>query len=188
MGRMERDLIARAKAGDHDAFTALVESSIGGLYRTARLILRADDLAQDAVQDALIRAWTGIRALRDPDRFEAWLRRLLVRACYTAAKRERARRHVEIRSLGQALTIDPDGHRALAVRDELERAFRRLPPDQRAVLVVRFYLDLPDAEAADVLGIPIGTMKSRLNRARSAMRAALDAEERHTAHAEERTA
>jgi RNA polymerase sigma factor (sigma-70 family) len=185
---MERDLIVRAREGDHDAFAGLVERSIGGLYRTARLILRADDLAQDAVQDALIRAWTGIRALRDPDRFEAWLRRLLIHACYTAAKRERARRTLEIRSTGRALTTDPDGHRDFAVRDELERAFRRLPPDQRAVLVVRFYLDLADAEAADVLGIPIGTMKSRLNRAMSAMRAELDAEDRRTARAEERTA
>lgn len=185
---MQQELITRAKEGDHEAFSALIEPSIGGLYRTARLILRADDLAQDAVQDALLRAWVGIRGLRDPQRLEAWLRRLVVHACYTAAKRERSRRIVEIRSLVHLSTDEPDANRAVAARDQLERAFRHLPPDQRAVLVVRHYLDLPDAEAAQVLGIPIGTMKSRLNRATSAMRAALDADDRRPAHAEERMA
>lgn len=185
---MRPDLAARARQGDHDAFTQLVAASIGGLYQTARLILRSDHLAEDAVQDALMRAWLGIRSLRDPERFDAWLRRLTVNACYTAAKRERERTVVEVHA------IEPDGasigddQRTVALRDQLYRGFRRLPPDQRAILVLHFYLDLPDAQVADALGVPIGTMKSRLNRANSALRAALDAEDRGPAFAQGRTA
>jgi RNA polymerase sigma-70 factor (ECF subfamily) len=169
-----------ARQGDHDAFTALVTGAINGLYATARLILRSDDLADDAVQDALLRAWLGIRGLRDPDRFEAWLRRLLVHACYRAARHRRKRRVFEIHDLPFAGPTTVDGQLSLAIRDQLERGFGRLAPEQRAVLVVHHFLDLPDAEAADVLGIPIGTLKSRLNRAKSALRAALAAEDRES--------
>jgi len=184
---MQRDLVVRAREGDHDAFTALVAASINGLYATARLILRNDDLAEDAVQDALVRAWSNIRSLRDPDRFEAWLRRLLVHACYRAGKRERVRRVVEIQEIPLGGPASPDSQRSLAIRDQLERGFRRLAPDQRAVLTLHYFLDLPDAEVADVLGVPIGTMKSRLNRASSALRAALEADDREPAIAEGQT-
>lgn len=175
---MQQDLVERARRGDHAAFTALVTGSINGLYATARLILRSDDLADDAVQDALLRAWLGIRGLRDVDRFEAWLRRLLVHACYRAARNRRRRGIFEIHDLLFEGPTTADGQRALAIRDQLERGFERLAPEQRAVLVVHHFLDLSDAEAADVLGIPIGTLKSRLNRAKSALRAALAAEDR----------
>jgi RNA polymerase sigma-70 factor, ECF subfamily len=185
---MRRELIAQATEGDEDAFAELIAPLISALYTTARLILRADDAAHDAVQDALIRAWKGIRGLREPDRFEAWVRRLLIRSCYDAAKRERSRRSVEVRWVGMASTVATDDYRTLAMREELAHAFARLPPDQRAVLVVRHYLDLSDADAAEALSIPVGTMKSRLNRATSAMRAAIEAEERQAAHAEERLA
>jgi RNA polymerase sigma-70 factor, ECF subfamily len=184
---MQRDLVARAREGDHDAFTSLVAVSIDSLYSTARLILRSDDLAEDAVQDALMRAWLGIRSLRDPDRFEAWIRRLTVHACYRVAKRERSHRIVEIQEIPFGGPATTDGQASLAIRDQLERGFRRLPPDQRAVLTLHYYLDLPDAEAADVLGVPIGTMKSRLNRATSALRAALEANDRQSAVAEGQT-
>lgn len=183
---MQRDLVARAQEGDHDAFTGLVTASIGDLYAIARLILRSDEQAEDAVQDALVRAWLDLRGLRDADRFEAWLRRLLVRACYRAAKRERVRLTVEIHEIPLNGPATPDSQRSLAIHDQLERGFRRLPPDQRAVLVVHHHLDLPDAEAADALGIPIGTMKSRLNRATSALRAALEADDREPTFAEGR--
>ena len=175
---MQRDLVERARQGDHAAFTALVTGSIHGLYATARLILRSDDLADDAVQDSLLRAWLGIRGLRDPDRFEAWLRRLLVNACYRTARNSRKRRLIELHDQAFAGPSTADGQLSLAMRDQLERGFGRLAPEQRAVLVVHHYLDLPDAEAADVLGIPIGTLKSRLNRAKAALRAALAAEDR----------
>ncbi len=175
---MQRDLVERARQGDHSAFTSLVTGSINGLYATARLILRSDDLADDAVQDALLRAWLGIRGLRDADRFEAWLRRLLVHACYRAARNRRKRGIFEIHDVLFAGPSTADGQLPLAIRDQLERGFGRLPAEQRAVLVVHHYLDLSDADAADVLGIPIGTFKSRLNRATSALRAALAAEDR----------
>jgi RNA polymerase sigma-70 factor (ECF subfamily) len=175
---MQRDLVLRARAGDHEAFTALIGGAIDRLYAVARLIVRDDDRARDAVQDALLRAWIGLPGLRDPERFDAWLHRLLVHACYRAAGLERSRRIVEIH-------VDVDGASrdaqvSLALRDQLERGFLRLSPDQRAVLVLHYYLDLTDAAAAEALSIPVGTLKSRLHRATQALRAALQANERAT--------
>jgi RNA polymerase sigma-70 factor (ECF subfamily) len=175
---VDRELVIRAQAGDADAFTSLVASAVDGLYSTSRLILRRDDEAEDAVQDALLRAWLGIRGLRDPDRFEAWLRRLTVHSCYRTASRGRSRRVVEVAPIDVGEPSVPDRAENLAARDQLERGFRRLPVDQRAVLVVHHFLDLSDADASDMLGIPIGTMKSRLHRATAALRAALDADDR----------
>ena len=175
---MQRDLVLRARNGDHDAFASLAADAFDRLHRTARLILRSDELASDAVQEALMAAWLHIRAVRDPDRFDAWLYRLLVHACYREARRVKHREVVEIH-----MTM-PDAHGAgdiqdlTAVRDQLERGFRRLTSEQRAVLVVHHYLGLADAEAAIVLDIAVGTFKSRLNRASAALRAALEADER----------
>ena len=174
---MQRDLVLRARGGDHEAFAALASAAYDRLSRSARLILRSEDQAADAVQDALTTAWLHIRAVRDPDRFDAWLYRLLVRGCYREARRTRRREVVEIR-----MTM-PDGaggdiQTQVAMRDQLERGFRRLTPEQRAVLVIHHYLGLPDAEAADILGLAIGTFKSRLHRASIALRASLEADER----------
>jgi RNA polymerase sigma-70 factor (ECF subfamily) len=182
---VQRDLVVRAKTGDRDAFSALAADSIRRLLATARLVLRDEDLAQDAVQEALITAWLDIRGLRDPDRFDAWLHRLLVRGCYRAAKRDRGRRRVEVQLLPIDETPTPDPQSALEARDQLDRAFRRLPIEQRAVLVLHHYLDMSDREAAEVLDIPIGTFKSRLNRATQALRAALEAEDRRAAIGQE---
>jgi RNA polymerase sigma-70 factor, ECF subfamily len=181
---MQRDLVVCARSGDRDAFTALVRDALDRLHRVARLILRNDDLAADAVQEALVSAWLHIRAVRDPDRFDAWLHRLLVHACYREARRLRRRGIVEVRvdvyeapaSFGAPAGVD--AARDVVERDQLERGFQRLTPEQRAVLVVHHYLGLSDAEAASVLDIPIGTVKSRLSRATSALRAAIDADER----------
>ena len=175
---MQRDLVLRARAGDHDAFTALINGAIDRLYSVARLIVRDNDRARDAVQDALLRAWTGLPGLRDPDRFDAWLHRLLVHACYRAARQERSRRIVEIQMDVNVDVASRDTPGGLALRDQLERGFLRLSPDQRAVLVLRYYLDLTDTAAAEALSIPVGTLKSRLNRATRALRAALQANER----------
>jgi RNA polymerase sigma-70 factor (ECF subfamily) len=177
---MDRELVVRAKEGDHEAFSAIVAHSIDRMYATAGLILRSDDRAQDAVQDALVRAWLGIRGLRDPDRCEAWLRRLLINACYTAARRDRTRRLVEVEVLEAAAPSTPDSQARLADRDQLERGFRYLSAEQRAVIVVHFYLDLSDTEAAEALGVPVGTFKSRLHRAMTALQAAIHAEERRS--------
>jgi RNA polymerase sigma-70 factor, ECF subfamily len=181
---MQRDLVVRAASGDRDAFTALVGDAFDRLHRVARLILRSDDLAADAVQEALVSAWLHIRAVRDPDRFDAWLHRLVVHACYREARRLRRRGIVEIHvnafeapaSFGAPAAVDAAGD--VVERDQLARGFQRLTPEQRAVLVVHHYLGLSDAEAARVLDIPVGTLKSRLSRATSALRAALDADER----------
>jgi RNA polymerase sigma-70 factor, ECF subfamily len=181
---MQRDLVLRARDGDHDAFTALAAGAVDRLHRTARLILRSDDRAADAVQESLLAAWLHIRAVRDPDRFDAWLNRLLVHACYREAKRVRQRAVVEIHVDPEG-RADADSQDATAMRDQLERGFRRLTPEQRAVLVVHHYLGLPDAEAALVLDVAVGTFKSRLHRASSALRAALEADERTSTVARE---
>jgi RNA polymerase sigma-70 factor (ECF subfamily) len=175
---MQRDLVVRAQSGDTDAFSALTVGRTHRLYAAARLILRDDEQAEDAVQDALLQAWLDLRGLRDPDRFDAWLHRLLVRACYRAAKRRRDREIVEIKFASTVHPSTADSQRAAAVRDQLERGFVRLSADQRAVLVLHHYLGLSLVESADALGIPLGTIQSRLNRATQAMRAALEADER----------
>jgi RNA polymerase sigma-70 factor (ECF subfamily) len=175
---MQRDLVLRARNGDHDAFTALAESAFDRLHRTARLILRSDEGAADAVQEALMAAWLHIRAVRDPDRFDAWLHRLLVHACYREARRVKQRGVVEIHVTAPDARGDRDDQDQTAMRDQLERGFRRLTPEQRAVLVVHHYLGLSDAEAAIVLDLAVGTFKSRLHRASAALRAALEADER----------
>lgn len=182
---MQRDLVVRAQGGDLDAFSALTVGRTSRLYAAARLILRHDEHAADAVQDALLQAWLDLRGLRDPDRFDAWLHRLLVRACYRAAKRRRERAVVEIALSPTVEPATPDGQRAIALRDQLDRGFRRLSPEQRAVIVLHHYLGLSLAESADVLAIPLGTMQSRLSRATQAMRAALEADERPTVGAVE---
>ena len=182
---MHRDLVEQARDGDHDAFAALAGMAFTRLHRTARLILRSDDRAADAVQEALLTAWLHIRSIRDPDRFDAWLNRLLVRACYSEARRRRRQEVVEIRTLAPDVRGDGDTQDRTAVRDQLERAFRRLSAEQRVILVVHHYLGLTDVEAAVVLEIPAATVKSRRNRATAALRAAVEADERLAIVAEE---
>ena len=182
------DLVVRAREGDHDAFSELAARSIGRLTAAARMILRDEDVAQDAVQDTLIEAWRSLPGLRDPHRYEAWLRKLLVRACFNRAKRARGRSLVEIR-LTPADEPEATGTEvALAIHDQLERGLARLSAQQRAVIVLVYYLDLPLADAAEAMGIPLGTTKSRLNRATTSLRAALDADEREPVRVGERIA
>jgi len=174
---MRRDLVERAMAGDHDAFSELARVSIGRLYAAARLILRDEGRAEDATQEALVVAWRDLSALRDPDRFEAWLHRLLVRACYREARRGRRRWAVEV-DVRDHVGGEPDPSIDFADRDQLERGFVRLDADQRIVLVLHYYLGLTLDEASIALGVPPGTVRSRLHRAIRAMRAALDADAR----------
>jgi RNA polymerase sigma-70 factor, ECF subfamily len=177
-GEMDVDLVVRARAGDHDAFAELARGSIGRLTAAARLILHDEYRAQDAVQDCLVDAWRDIRGLRDPERFDAWLHRLLVHACHDRARRDRRRGLVEIELDRSGASVEQVVGPSVETRDSLERALRRLSHDHRMVLVLTYYLDLPQADAAQALGIPYGTMKSRLNRATHALRAALEADER----------
>ena len=148
---MHRVLVERAMAGDRDAFTELTRLSISRLYAVARLILRDHGRAEDATQEALVAAWRQLSALRDPDRFDAWLHRMLVRACYREANRDwlyhRAQAHV--------LSLRRDAPRpgeTLAHQDELERGFARLAPGQRALIVMHFYLGLPLHETSENWG------------------------------------
>jgi RNA polymerase sigma-70 factor, ECF subfamily len=183
---MQRDLVERAMAGDHDAFSELARGAIGRLYVIARLILRDDAKADDATQEALLSAWRHIHGLRDPDRFEAWLHRLLVNACHREAGRNRRRGAVEIHVEVIEASL-PDSTLDLADRDQIERGFSRLDMDQRTILVLHYYLGLRLDEAAGVLGVPPGTVRSRLHRATAAMRAALEADARTGLISEGRT-
>jgi RNA polymerase sigma-70 factor (ECF subfamily) len=175
---VDRQLVVRAQEGDHDAFSRLAAASIGRLNAIARLILHDYGAAEDAVQDAFVDAWRNLRGLRDPDAFDAWLTRILVRTCQDARRRASRRGRAEVPWLDEHEPAFDDAQVALAVADQLERGLRRLTIEQRTVLVLAFYLDLSQADAAATLGIPVGTMKSRLNRSIVALRAALDAEDR----------
>jgi RNA polymerase sigma-70 factor (ECF subfamily) len=166
------DLVERAQHGDHEAFDALAAGAYDRLYAIARRILRDSYAADDAVQDALIRAWRDLASLRDIDRFDAWLHRLLVHACQDAGRRSR-RRAVEVPVLEMDALGTGDDFASVVERDELERAFRHLSVEHRAVLVLTHYVGLPAPEVAEVLGIPPGTVYSRLHYGLRTMRALL---------------
>lgn len=168
--------VLRAKGGDRDAFDRLAMQVVDRLFRVARLILRDADRAADATQEALVRCWRDLPSLRDPATFDAWLHRVLIRAV-----------HDEFRSAGRARaavtllrleSVTNDASEDVAVREQLDRGFRRLTLEHRAVLVLRLYLGLSLEETASTLGIPAGTAKSRLHYATAAMRDALEADAR----------
>lgn len=182
---MRRDLVEAARRGDHEAFEVLATSAGDRLFAVARLILRSWDLAEDAVQEALVRAWQQLPSLRDPDRFDAWLHRLLVNACADQGRQLR-RWSQQVRPLPVEASIT-DHSGSVADREQLERGFSRLKPEQRAVVVLHYYSGLSAAEIARTLGIPSGTARSRLHYATEAMRAALEADERQPAVAQNRT-
>ena len=172
-----RELVEQAQKGDRDAFAVLASASVDRLYAVARRILQDHERAQDAVQSALLGAWRDLPALRDCAKFEQWLHRLLVRACYEEARRQRAfQANVKLLKIEPSVS-DPTG--MLADRDQLERGFRRLTVEQRAVVVLHFYLGLALTEVSELLGLPEGTTRSRLHYALRAMRAALEADDRH---------
>ena len=173
---MRRDLVEAASRGDHEAFDVLAASAGDRLYAVALLILRAPDLAEDAVQEALVRAWKQLPSLRDPDKFDAWLYRLVVNACAEQGRQLR-RWSQQVRALPTDVSIG-DHSTSVVVRDQLERGFGRLKPEQRAVVVLHYYSGFSASEIARILGIPEGTARSRLHYAIEAMRAALEADAR----------
>lgn len=171
---LDQDLVRRASGGDQDAFTRLAAAAVDRLYAIAYRILRDPDRAQDATQQALLGAWRDLPTLRDHERFEAWLYRLVVHACYAEARAHR--RHIaRIRVIATNHPTTPDTAISVADRDELEHAFRTLTPEQRAVVVLHHYLGYPLTEIAATLGIPSGTARSRLHYATRQLRAALEA-------------
>ena len=169
---MTLDLVVRAQRGDHLAFEALAGASVDRLYAVARRVLRDPDAAEDAVQECLVRAWRDLRALRDPGRWDAWLYRLLLNACRDEQRRIRRRPPQVV--IGR---IDPAAFDASIAgverRDELERAFTQLSIEHRLALVLHHYLGLRAGEVADVLGVPEGTVASRIHYAARSLRAAI---------------
>jgi RNA polymerase sigma-70 factor (ECF subfamily) len=181
------DLVERAQRGDREAFDDLARQAGDRCMAIAFRVLRDFDLADDAVQAAMVTAWREIRALRNPDAFEPWLHRILTRACYAEARRRR-RWSEGIRLLPVEPEHGPDPYLAIELRDQLDRAFRRLTVEQRTVLVFHLYLGLSLPEVADHIGIPIGTVKSRVHRAKQALRASLEADSRASADSREDSA
>lgn len=174
---MQRALVVRAREGDLEAFSQLVKLSFPRLERVADLILRDPDRAADAVQDALMRAWRDLRALRDPDAWDAWMRRLTVNACYDTARKDQRRRKVEVHVEPDPATAGTvDSTAEIGERDWLGRELARLDLDQRVVLVLHYYLDHTVAEVAQILDIPYGTAASRLHRGLESMRTSMGIE------------
>jgi RNA polymerase sigma-70 factor, ECF subfamily len=180
-------VVDRARHGDREAFGALTQEAGDRCMAIAFRILRDVSLAEDAVQTAFVSAWRELATLRDPSRFEPWLHRILVRCCYAEAKR-RQRASAMVFTVHREDTYAADAILTVHDRDQLERGFRRLPPEQRAVLVFHHYLGYTHVEVADHLDIPLGTVKSRLRYAARAMRAALEVDARGPATSEERPA
>ena len=173
---MQRDLVEAARRGDHEAFEVLASAACDRLYGFARLMLGDTHQAEDAVQDALIHAWQGLPELRDPERWDAWLHRLIVNACADQGRR-RKRHSAEVRMVRfEPATADPA--RSIDDQDQLDRGFRRLKVDQRAAVVLHLYLGMSVPEVAEALGVPVGTAKSRIHYAVEVLRAALEADER----------
>ena len=177
---MDTDLVTRAQHGDEEAFASLAVAVGDRLHAVAHRILRDIELAEDATQQALLSIWRDLPQLRDPARFDAWSYRLLVRACYAEGRKER---HwtPNMRLLpSDREPMQADGTSAVVDRDQLERGFQRLSIDHRAVVVMHHYLDWPLDRIAESLGVPIGTVRSRLHHAMRGLRAALDADARST--------
>ncbi len=171
----QRGLVERATRGDHDAFAELARAAVVRLDQAARLILRDPELARDAVQEGLIRAWRDLPKLRDPDRFDAWLHRLTINSCIDQTRRRR-RRPIEVELMDLHAPAISDMSGALADRDQVDGVLRHLDERGRAVVVLHYFLGLPLTDVAVTLGIPLGTVKSRLHRALGEMRIEMGAE------------
>lgn len=174
---MERSLVERAMHGDEAAFDTLIERHGDHLHSVARRILRDPYLAEDATQRALLDTWRYLPTLKDPDRFEAWTYRLLVNACQAEARRER-RHHGNLRLLESDQPVVQDAATHFATQQQLDQAFRRLGVEHRTVVVLIHYIGLSAAEAAEAMGTPVGTVRSRLHFALKQMRAAVEADAR----------
>ncbi|TAK01466.1 MAG: sigma-70 family RNA polymerase sigma factor [Chloroflexota bacterium] len=174
---MDIELVRRAQRGDEEAFASLAVAVSARLHAVSHRILRDIDLAEDATQQALLSIWRDLPLLRDPAKFDAWSYRLLVRACYAEGHRTRVWAP-NLRLLPARGPATPEGLSEVVDRDQLERGFRRLSIDHRAVVVLHHYLDLPLEAVAETLGVPIGTVRSRLHHAMRGLRAALEADAR----------
>lgn len=168
-------LVRRASSGDQPAFETLIRGAADRLLATARKILRDPDAADDAVQQAVILAWRLLPRLRDSERFDGWLYKILVSACYAEAKRVR-----RVAARVQPLTDEAgdDDSERWAERQLIEQAFHSLTPAHRAVVVLHYYVGLPLTEVASIVGVSPGTARSRMHYALRALRAAIEATSR----------
>ena len=174
---MNERLVRRAREGDQDAFRALVVANHSRLLRVAQGVLRDPHVAEDAVQQALLDIWRDIRRLRDPSKFEGWSYKLLLRVCYTEAKR-RPKWVPDSQIPAAAEPRAGDVFGVVVDRDQLSRGFQHLSTEHRAVIVLRYLMDLSPEQVAEALDIPRKTVYSRLGRAMDALRAALESESR----------
>lgn len=172
---MDRALVEQAQRGDREAFQVVAFALSDRLFGVAHRVLRDFDAAGDALQMALVRIWRDLPSLREPDRIEAWATRALIRACHDQLRRDR-RAVPGLRVVTSDSVADPAG--AINDREEMGRAFRRLNAEQRAVIVLQYYQDLSLPEIAEVLGVPIGTVRSRAHYAKRILRAAIEADSR----------
>jgi RNA polymerase sigma-70 factor (ECF subfamily) len=174
---LDRELVERAQLGDESAYAALAVRIGDRMYAAAHHILRDTGRAEDATQQAMIDIWRMLPQLKDPDRFPAWAYRIVVRAAYAEAGRQRM---WGLRSAAVApeRTFAPDHAAAVADRDQIERGLRRLPLEHRAVVVLKHFAALSIEEIAEALDIPEGTVRSRLHYSLKALRAALEADAR----------
>ena len=177
---MSRALVERAQSGDREAYEQLARGAVRRLFLVASRILRDTDAAEDAVQQTLVAIWRDLGSLRDPDRFDAWTYRMVVRYCRSEPRRRR-RAGVTIVDLSESMAAARDDVGDVAMRDELGRAFDALSPDHRAVVVLHHLVGLPLAEIAEIMDVPYGTVGSRLHHALRSMRASIEAAERVTA-------
>jgi RNA polymerase sigma-70 factor (ECF subfamily) len=173
---MDADLVRRAQRGDEQAFAAIADAVLDRFLGAAERILRDPQLAEDATQQALVSIWRSLPDLRDPERFEAWSYRALVRVCYAESRRHRRRDEVPLQPTDHR--IAPDSLLTLAERDRIERGLRAISVEHRTVLALHYYLDLPLDHIAGALDVPLGTVKSRIHRAQQALRSVLEAEAR----------
>jgi len=169
-------LVRQAQGGDVRAFEALVERHQRSVFALCYTILRSREEAEDAAQEAFVVAWERLPALAEPLAWKAWLRRIAVSRSIDAARR-RARRHAVsplAQSASGAVGAVSDSAPLVASRDQIERALARLAPEDRALIALRFYLDLEVADAASAVGMRVGTAKSRLHRAMARLRTLLE--------------
>ncbi len=169
---MDRELLIRARAGDREAFELIVLAKGEPLFRTALAILGNEADARDATQETFVASWRRFADLREIDRFDAWLGRILINECRMALRHRRRVREVSVDDA-------PDSHAVPTSSDggfstDFDVAFARLSVDQRAILVLHHLHGYGIREIGVWLGIPSGTVKWRLSRARNALRKELD--------------
>ena len=173
---MDQSLVEQAQRGDREAFTSLAFELSDRLFAVAHRILRDFDAAGDALQVTLLRIWRDLPSLRDSSMVERWSYRILVRACHDQLRQQR--RRAPIMEVLLVPGTEPGPEAAVLHRDELDRAFRRLSTEQRAAIVLQYYRGLTLPEIAEILGVPVGTVRSRLHYAKRALRAAIEADAR----------